>query len=240
MGARGLAGLDLGDGCGAVPGAGPSVCRICRAPTRCGYATCSSCRRVALALGRPLLPVTAVALVTGASPLYRALRQYKSGEPAVARRQRVRLGALLRAFTDLHLGCLAPTGVDAVTVVPSGDRRRPPPHPLVEVSRAALAHPVAPLLRAVEPTLEHGHPSTDAYRTTRAVTGMAVLLLDDVYTTGAHLQSAAIALLAGGARAVHPLVVGRYVGPADSPAGPGGDDPGRWGTWRLAACARCG
>ncbi|HTX63887.1 MAG TPA: hypothetical protein VMD28_09620, partial [Acidimicrobiales bacterium] len=71
------------------------LCRVCAGAAAHGYSMCTSCRDVAIALGRPPVPVTPAALVTASSPLYRALRQYKSGTPAVASRQSGRLASLL-------------------------------------------------------------------------------------------------------------------------------------------------
>jgi Phosphoribosyl transferase domain len=173
---------------------------------------CTSCRDVAVALGRPLLPVTAVALVTGTSPLYRALRQYKSGEPDVAARQAARLSSLLDRFFARHLPCVVPDGLDVCVVVPSPPDGRPPPHPLAALVASSGWMPAVPdaLFCGTSP-VAHRRPSVDAYGATDRVAGKRVLLVDDVYTTGAHLQSAAVALGAAGARQVRALVLGRFV-----------------------------
>ncbi len=173
---------------------------------------CTSCRDVAVALGRPLVPVTPVALVTGSSPLYRALRQYKSGQPDVALRQGACLGALLDRFFVRHGDCLAPDGLDLCVVVPSPLGGRPPPHPLTTLVAASrsLPQPVDTLFPGESP-VAHRQPSCEGYRATDAVAGRRVLLVDDVYTSGAHLQSAAVALEIAGARAVHAVVLGRFV-----------------------------
>ncbi len=173
---------------------------------------CTSCRDVAVALGRPLLPVTPVALVTGSSPLYRALRQYKSGQPDVALRQGARLGSLLDRFFVRHGDCIAPDGLDLCVVVPSSLAGRPPPHPLTTLVAASrsLPQPVDAVFPGASP-VAHRQPSPEGYRATGAIAGRRVLLVDDVYTSGAHLQSAATALEMAGARAVHALVLGRFV-----------------------------
>lgn len=173
---------------------------------------CTSCRDVALALRRPPVPVTPVALVTEVSPLYRALRQYKSGEHAVAARQRARLTTLLDRYFARHAACIAPLGVDAVAVVPSSRDGRPPPHPLVAVVAAAATLP--PLVDALAPggsSITHRRPSAHGYRVTADVAGARLLLVDDVCTSGAHVQSAAAALLDAGASDVHAVVLGRFL-----------------------------
>jgi hypothetical protein len=173
---------------------------------------CASCRAVAVSLGRPLIPVTPVALVARPSPLYRALRQYKSGEPDVAARQAARLVSLLDRFFARHVECLAPDGLDLCVVVPSPLGARPPPHPLAALVAASRSLP--PLADALFPgtsPVAHRRPAADAYRATDRVSGKRVLLVDDVYTSGAHLQSAAVAISEAGARLVRAVVLGRFV-----------------------------
>jgi phosphoribosylpyrophosphate synthetase len=187
-------------------------CRVCAGPTGVGYSMCTSCRDVAVALGRPPVPVTAVALVSESSPLYRALRQYKSGEHEVAARQRGRLAALLRRFFARHQRCIAPDGADMSVVVPSPRHGRPPPHPLAAlVAAAGTLPPLADVLAPDGAPIVHRRPSASAYRVTAGVAGMRILLVDDVYTSGAHLQSAAAALVDAGANDVRALVLGRFV-----------------------------
>jgi orotate phosphoribosyltransferase len=56
-----------------------------------------------------------------------------------------------------------------------------------------------------------------AFRPVVDVTGWGVLLLDDVYTTGARSQSAASALTLAGALVVAIVVIARRVNPAYKP-----------------------
>jgi hypothetical protein len=200
------------------------LCRICAADTAYGYSMCTSCRDVAVALERPPLPVTPIALVTGSSPLYRALRQYKSGEPDVAARQAAHLGSLLDEFFTRHATCVAPDGLEVCVVVPSPLDGRPPPHPLTAlVARSRVLPRLVDALSPGRSAVAHRRPSTNGYRATDGVHDKRVLLVDDVYTSGAHLQSAAVALADAGAREVHAVVLGRFV---------------RDGERRLR-CARC-
>jgi hypothetical protein len=93
-------------------------------------------------------------------------------------------------------------------VVPSG-RGRPGPHPLEALVRLAL--PWVPLL---------ARPGADAWGRVLdpgrfcapgSVTGQAVLLLDDTWTSGGTAQSAAVALKRAGARSVAVVVAGRHL-----------------------------
>jgi hypothetical protein len=197
-----------------------------------------------MVLGRPPVEVTPICLVTASSPAYRALREYKSAPHEVARRQASRLADFVSTFAARHLECAAPGGVDVTVVVPSGAGGRPPPHPLTRVAAAAaLLPPVVAGLRAGPGTPGHRRPSPDAYHASEEVSDARVLLLDDVYTTGAHLQSAAAALLEAGASSVHGLVVARYEArPYDARGGrapaevAGAADPR---PWRPERCMRC-
>lgn len=225
--------------CLAVAPVGPAVCRVCHGGTTASSAMCPTCRDVSRQLGHPLVQVTPISLVTGDGGLYRALRQYKSGEPMVARNQVRALGALLTLFLRRHLACFAPDGVDTVLVVPSQDRGRPPPHPLLAVLDGVPdIPPASPLLRAGPGSLDHRAPAAEGYVCDEPVEGRKVLLVDDTYTTGAHLQSAANALTAAGAQVVHPLAVGRYV----QPNWPASQPIMAWTNrhrWSADACAHC-
>lgn len=194
---------------GSVPFAG--ACRICSDATSPGYSLCLSCRAVALGLGRPLVPVIFIRAVGPNSGLYRALRQYKSGERGVAQRQERRLAAILDAFCARNLAVHAPDGLDLSVVVPSAPGNRPPPHPLARaVAAAAQLPPYRDVLQPGEGTIGHRQPALGAYRADPSVAGTRVLVVDDVYTSGAHLQSAAAAVIDAGAAAVVALVIGRY------------------------------
>lgn len=190
-----------------------SVCRICAGPASWRYSLCTSCRDVALSLGRPLVPVRAIVTVTASSALYRALRQYKSATHVAARRQAALLTVLLADFAGAHRSGMPPVGADAAVVVPSGPRGRPAPHPLVAVATTAGLGPVAAWLAARSAPsgpVTHRRACRDAFVASPDVAGRRVLLLDDVYTTGAHLQSAAAALVDAGAAEVRALVIARF------------------------------
>ena len=69
-------------------------------------------------------------------------------------------------------------------------------------------------IRTMEPgsaPIDHGAASDDGYRVTANVDGRRLLLIDDTYTSGARVQSAASALQLAGASLVAVVVVGRII-----------------------------
>jgi hypothetical protein len=203
---------------------------------------CWSCRRLGQRLGRKLHPMTPVSLTKRGNALYAALRQYKGRANSIAARQQIRLAELLSRFLERHESCVAPRGHDVVTVVPS-QRVPADAHPLV----ATLA--MVPLLQdqvveALSPgptAVDRNLPDKEAYHCdAELVEDRRVLLVDDTYTTGAHLHSAAASLEESGARSVHLLVVGRHQDPDWAPArrllewSAKPENP-----WLVERCVRC-
>jgi hypothetical protein len=200
------------------------------------YTVCRNCAEIRRQLGGPLSPVTPVSLAVGTGALYGALRRYKTTHPA-ARHHARELAGLLAAFLHRHLRCVAPGGIDTVMVVPS-QCGRPPPHPLAGVLQAVPGLPAAAgLLRPGDRGVDRRRASRDGVGVTASLAGRRVLLLDDTYTTGAHLQSAAWAIRSHGA-AVHPVVIGRFLRSAWPPSHRllawAAEHP-----WAVARCVHC-
>lgn len=198
--------------CLAVKPPGPGVCRICCGPSEGVCEMCSSCRRVEHGLGRMLEPVTAISLTTKATALYAALKQYKGRANHVSLRQRRRLADLVGSFIERHGACVAPDGYDVTVAVPSLEHGLRP-HPLeATLCMAELGgRGLVDALFTGKGKIGRNPPDMGAYVCRRElVDGRRVLLVDDTYTTGAHLHSAAAALAQSGARSVHLLVVGRH------------------------------
>ncbi|MGH9090116.1 MAG: hypothetical protein ACRDZR_01845 [Acidimicrobiales bacterium] len=241
--AGGLAGA-----CLPVPPPGDGVCRMCHGDVDAVVARtggpgpagprCGACRAVAALLGRPPVTVTPVSLTTTGSRLHRVLASYKARHPGAGGDAR-RLAGLVEAFARLHLACVAPRGVDAVLVVPSLGGRRPPPHPFHGVLGRVAALPA--LLDCLVPgpgTVDGRRAALDAVACTRSLAGLRVLVADDTYASGAHLQSAAAAATAAGAIVVGGLVVGRFVR-ARRASGEALLAQARARVWDPASCARC-
>jgi phosphoribosylpyrophosphate synthetase len=177
-------------------------------------------------------------LVTQSSALYHVLRQYKSNSP-IAGRQARRLTTLFADFFDRHLPCIAPGRIDIVAVVPSSIEMRSPPHPLTAVlADIGLCARVLTCLERGGVPASHRHASRGSFSVTEQVEGARVLLVDDVCTTGAHIQSAAWALRAAGAIGISAVVAGRFVRDDCSSSRRLLEQAYRR-EWDLDACVRC-
>jgi predicted amidophosphoribosyltransferase len=133
------------------------------------------------------------------------------------------LRGLAGVASDTVAATIAPPRADAVTFVPAdadrGSRRGH--HPAEELARgvaAAWSLPVAPLLRRPRPLRpQRGLNVAERRRNVRGAfvarvsPQRRVLLVDDVYTTGATLNEAASALRRAGAREVHAVTFARAV-----------------------------
>jgi hypothetical protein len=168
----------------------------------------------------PSPPVVPITLFQPHSPVHRAVVGYKSssdpGERALLSRD---LADLVGLFLTRHGGCiarLAGGGWDYLDVVPSTRRRDRARHPLAQALGVApfLAAREAGLLCRGDAPLDHLEPNPGGF-VARPAAGapspIRVLLLDDVFTTGARAFSAAHALAASGAEVVAIVPVGRMV-----------------------------
>jgi hypothetical protein len=202
--------------------AAPGLCRTCFGPAGAGRPHCFQCdlhRQCAPgSLASAVLPA---AYAVKGGPHARRLWMYKSGRPGAAAARRALLVLLLVVLRE-HGPCLwRRAGGDAgrggpthLAVVPSG-RGRAGAHPLRVLAEPYLRLPWAGL--AARPGTDGRARDLDPGRfTAPRLAGARVLLLDDTWTTGASVQSAAMALRGAGASAVAAVVLGRHlVRPAD-------------------------
>ncbi len=222
------------------PRPGDGVCEICFNLTG-GYGRCYACAHQPQCLDA----VAPISYSIAHEQLHHVLRGYKRLTGYPARRFAADLAAVLWRFLARHEACVAAAAhVDAfalVTTVPSSERRRDGRHPLREIVRT-LAAPTREryarlLLRSDSPAPGRAFHA-EKFEAVRTLSGQAVLLIDDTWTTGASAQSAAYALKAAGAGSVAALVIGRHLN-----RGWGGNDAR---LHRLAApfdwdaCALCG
>jgi hypothetical protein len=201
-----------------APGSGESICPTCRSwLDREGEPRCTNCEEVAAVLQRPPLPIAVVSWYRKPSSLRDWLTQYKGtqdgSEPAVEAYGEL-VTALFGRMLFEHGDELARRagGIDSIAVVPSTSR--PAPHPLVRVLDALrLDVPLVDLLHRTAGDLGFRNPSKGAYLADSAVSAGRVLLVDDVYTTGARSNSAAFALQAAGHQVAGLLVLARRINP---------------------------
>ena len=195
------------------PVRGPGVCEVCLTFTD-GYPRCYTCARTPPALDA----IAPISYSVAAGQLHHVLATYKRLNGGVGRRLSTQLAAVLWRFLSGHERCLAQAaGVpafDLVATVPSGDGERDAGHPL----RWIVSEVVGPtrdrhrrlLARSGVPVAAHEFDRR-RYEVTVSPAQAAVLVIDDTWTTGANLQSAATALKEAGAQTVAAVVIGRHL-----------------------------
>lgn len=179
---------------------------------------------VPISLTRVDVPTEASTPFRGGQQLHYVLRQYKEDrDPDVRRRFSMQLAALVARFLRSHdqhiIAAAGGRTWNAVTTVPSS-KARVGRHPLVDVLdmvKALRTSYVDVLTPGPVPT---GHRSANqhGFKASTIARGRSLLLVDDTYTTGGRLQSAASALDLAGAEVVAALVIGRVMTPEFSPA----------------------
>jgi predicted amidophosphoribosyltransferase len=180
------------------------------------YRTCISCDKTLKQVSRPTRLVVPISLYRVGLQLHKVLRGYKD-EPIDKLRESffLQVAALLHRFIRDHRGCIArAAGVDwnVITSIPSSQGRAGQ-HPLEQAIRLSklLGPEYDTLLSPGSEKVKWNKATDKGYVVTKAVHDKRVLLIDDTFTTGAHVQSAASALQKAGARVVAVLVTGRVI-----------------------------
>lgn len=192
------------------------VCDVCHGPALSEDGTewsrCYSCKQ-SRAVRHPTDLVVPISLThKSESQLYEVLYRYKGDRPILEHRAQV--AALLVRFLNAHRSCIsgaAGRDWDTITVVPSTRGR--PAHPLEQAIALAptLGAELDTLLDPGPGTIGRNAPANDGYVARDNATGKSVLIVDDTFATGSHLQSAASALADHGAAVVGAVVIGRLV-----------------------------
>ncbi|WP_086666953.1 ComF family protein [Lentzea kentuckyensis] len=192
------------------PARGPSVCTTCWRPTD-GYLRCSQCNIHFREFGAELADLVVIISMAGkGGQLAHVLAKYKYGERPEMRKQFTdELAYVLATFLAKHRQCLGE--FDLVTVVPS-TRQRASTLPLIDILSRRLNITRSRFAEALTTSSTNTRRlRPDEYTVQADVAGKRVLLIDDQWTSGASLQSSAIALRRAGAAQVAGLVIGRRV-----------------------------
>jgi predicted amidophosphoribosyltransferase len=195
----------------------PGICDLCHGAPGVGWERCWSCAHAVGQVSRPIELVLPISLTELLGQLHHVLRSYKRDDypEAVRVAFRVQLGALLARFLAAHGDCIrqaAGEEWDIITIVPSS-KGRAGVHPLESVVQVfrSLSDLYQPLLASGPDPADHNQASDEAYVITTDVRGLRVLLIDDTFTSGARLQSAASTLQLAGALVVAAVPIGRVI-----------------------------
>lgn len=198
-----------------VQPAGIGICTVCKTFIPAGYPRCIPCNQ---SIG-PLSSIAPITYSEHGAQMHTALRQYKeSSDAAVRSYATVRLTAILWRFLEAHEICVARDidldAFDVVCVVPSStpadDNARGQLRQILEWC-APVKDRYTRLLKPTGQVPASRDYDPNRFACTENLHGQAVLLIDDTWTSGGHAQSAAVALVAGGAHAVGCVVIGRHL-----------------------------
>lgn len=201
-----------------VPAVRRGVCDLCHGAVEEMYSRCWSCDHTSSAIDNPVELVVPISLCDRGGQLHYVLRNYKDNARPQVRHEFTRLiGAVVARFLDQHSACLerASSGSwEWITTVPSTTPRpgrRPLEDSMSMVRELAQVHQRTLVSSRGRP--ERLRPSADIFDVVTDVRQKRILLVDDTFTTGTNIQSAASALHAEGATVAAALVVGRFINP---------------------------
>jgi predicted amidophosphoribosyltransferase len=203
-----------------VPAVGPGVCDICHGAPSPGFDRCWSCSQTMRQVTRPLSLIVPISLYQTPGQLWKVLRDYKDGRtPGLRRRFALQVAATLGRFLSSHWRCIAGQRGDPgdqwdlIVTVPSSSGRVGM-HPLrqaLQLLPPPYGDRETDMLRPGTVTVRHNQADDDGFAVRGSPGGSRILLVDDTYTTGARLQSAASALRRAGGEVVAAVVVGRVI-----------------------------
>jgi hypothetical protein len=180
--------------------------------------TCGKCQNAATLHGDGPTPVEPISLYVKPSAMRDRLTFYKDPRGAEDEHLAIEVAALMDRFFLEHSGELERRygPMDASVVVPTRHREEGD-HPLAAALDRLPAVSIPPretVLSLGSGTIGRRTPDPDGFVADHAVRGRSLVLLDDVYTTGATAQSAAHALRAAGATVPAIVVIGRRLNPS--------------------------
>lgn len=194
------------------------VCSICHTSVAGGWPRCYQCGRAQSALPVTASALSFVALAVKDEQFARDLYQYKDPRQSEQERRRLRLGlaAVLWRWLSHHEECLSRrVGVSEfsiVSTVPSTRQRASHPLEVIVGRDVALTRDrYQRLLEAVDTQGDDRTADASQFKAVASVPeGAAVLLVDDTFTTGSRVQSAAARLRLSGAGTVGVVCLGRH------------------------------
>jgi len=195
------------------PRYGPGACPRCLNLT----GACGLCRACG-ANEQHLAAVVPISYSVGGEWLHNLIASYKRDADPSVPDALATLAELCEDFLGTHEPCVAAASTvsefELVTTVPSADPLRDLHHPLRRMAgelvlrtshryeRLLLRSDTLAIPRVFDPA---------RYRPTRQLNGEAILLVDDMWTSGASAESAAAALRAAGAGPVALVVIARHL-----------------------------
>jgi predicted amidophosphoribosyltransferase len=197
-----------------APARGLGVCPRCLNLTRQPVGLCRACT----ANEHHLAVVVPISYSVGGEWLHHVIASYKRDADPSVPDAITTLAGICHDFIAAHERCVAlAAGVEnfeLVTTVPSSDPRRDEHHPLRrivgELTRATRDRHIRLLVRTDTEVVPRRFDSS-RYRTLRPLNGENVLLIDDMWTSGASAESAAAALREAGAGTVGAVVIARHL-----------------------------
>ena len=218
-----------------IPPSGLGVCGICHSSVDgSDYDHCYPCNQAREFPQGDVPEVVPISLEVEGKQLHHALRGYKDARDAVVcNRFAYQLAALSEIFWRRHMTCIEP--FDAIATVPSSSRNAF--EAVVQRSQR-----LTDLYRPVLTRTRIGAPrELDARRFSASrelVEGLRIVLVDDTFTTGATVFSAAQAIRDVGGLVENIVVIGRYIKPTYPPSAEliarMGDTP-----WDVTECVCC-
>jgi predicted amidophosphoribosyltransferase len=198
-----------------LPDDSSDVCPMCRSWRHDRFEYCSNCLQVQAELASPCGRVVPITLYRRPSHIRDWLKYYKPGDEDYRPEYGLYISAIIQRFMHENIERLI-SAVGQYTVVcpvPSSSPLRSAPLSCIIEGEPVFGAPMRELLRRGPGELGHRVMSENAFVPYGNSSGERVLLIDDVYTTGARAQSAASALGTYGASVAAILVVARRIDP---------------------------
>jgi predicted amidophosphoribosyltransferase len=197
-----------------TPRPGPGVCPRCFNLIEVDVGLCRACR----ASSNHVAVFVPISYSVSAEWLHRLIITYKRAADPSVPDAAAELARILDRFISGHEPCVAAAaGVESfpvIATVPSSDRRRDTCHPLRRIvgELAISTRDRHERLLSCSTSDATSHQfGADRYVATRSLRGEPVLLIDDMWTTGASAQSAAAALRHSGAGPVAVVAIARHL-----------------------------